>query len=166
MMEIQLSRGLVAKVDDADYPALARFKWLALCSQGRFYAARSELITPGVRRYRTVLMHRVILGLEAGEIGDHVNHDTLDNRRANLRKATQAENTRNARPHRDSTSRFKGVSWAKNASAWAACIRVDKRKLHLGYFDDEVLAAEAYDAAAAKYFRDFAVFNFPENHRS
>lgn len=113
-------------------------------------------------------MHRLILGLAPGQVGDHRNGNGLDNRRENLRMATYSQNNQNARPSSKKASPFKGVSIRCNrfggrykARPWAAEIHVDGRKIGLGSFPDEVSAAKAYDVAAREHFGEFAKLNFP-----
>jgi hypothetical protein len=94
---------------------------------------------------------------------DHVNGDGLDNRRSNLRVCTHAENARNQSSRtRMSTSRFRGVVWAKDRRKWRAMIGDNGRTVHLGNFTDEIEAAQAYDRAAREMYGAFARLNFPE----
>lgn len=102
-------------------------------------------------------MHMMLTGYART---DHRNGDGLDNRRANLRAATDQDNLRNMRKHRGS-SRFKGVCWHCNDRCWNVKIRLGGRAVNLGAFADEVAAALAYDAAAREYFGEFAALNFP-----
>ncbi len=97
---IPLTKGQFAKVDTADYDWLMQWKWCAtwVQSTNSYYAMRSVRIGPRCEnKKRPVLMHRQILGLEPGNplTGDHIWHDTLDNRRSQLRVATQMENNKN-----------------------------------------------------------------------
>jgi hypothetical protein len=156
MKEIHLTKGQVALVDDEDYDALARLKWHARwdkCAQ-TFYAARS-VHGPG-RKCTTVRMHRQLLGAAPGTMVDHRNHNGLDNRRANLRLCTRAENARN-RIKRLGRSRFKGVVW--NVNAWQASITRDGKVFNLGRFAHEDEAAAAYDLAARELHGEFALAN-------
>lgn len=106
---------------------------------------------------RAVYMHQIIMGA----LGvDHKNGDGLDNRHVNLRIATVSQNGANSGP-RGGTSPFKGVLWHKNAEKWQAYIQVNYLRRHLGYFDDEMEAAQAYDAAAREAWGEFAYLNFP-----
>jgi len=107
------------------------------------------------------LMHREITKAPPGLLIDHINTDSLDNRKANLRLATPSQNSCNTRRDKSNTySRYRGVSFSKRKQKWFAAIRTDGKKLWLGYFDNEIDAAKAYDNAARIYHKDFARTNF------
>lgn len=170
MKHIPLTQGQVAIVDDEDYKRISALKWRACWSSHTksFYAARDNAMIAGKRGHK-VYMHRVILGLEYGDKrkGDHINHDTLDNRRVeNLRIATPGENQHNRGRQNRNTSGFKGIYWHKIANKWASHIGLDGRTKHLGLFDTPEAAANAYDFAAIALHGDFAVLNFPINGRN
>lgn len=154
-VEIPLSRGLAALVDDADVDLLLRTSWYAIPGSYTWYAARGVRRHDG--RWTTQLMHKVLTGWPRT---DHINGQGLDNRRANLRPATTAENVSNMRKHRGS-SRFKGVCWSRREQRWRATIELDGRQAYLGVFREEEAAAQAYDAAARNHFGQFAALNFP-----
>lgn len=109
-----------------------------------------------------VLLHRLIAGAGKGECVDHIDGDTLNNRRANLRVCSHAENMRNRRKSSSSRSAYKGVSRQSGMDAWVARIGGYKTgRTYLGTFREERDAALAYDAAAIKLYGDFARLNFP-----
>ncbi len=97
---------------------------------------------------------------------DHINHDGLDNRKTNLRNCTLKQNNANTRPTKGASSKYKGVTFAKREKKWVVYIKKDGRQTFLGCFDDEVEAAKAYDAAAAKLYGEFAYLNFPDLQKS
>jgi hypothetical protein len=157
MKEIPLTHGKVALVDDADYDELSQFRWTAVCEHGVYYAKRFT----GMSRNRYERMHRRILQPKDGECVDHINHNTIDNRRSNLRICTARENSLN-QSKRPGKSRFKGVCWNKRLGTWMAKIHPNRKTKHLGLFKVEEDAARAYDAAARREFGQYACVNFAE----
>jgi hypothetical protein len=157
---ILLAGGHTCKIDDADLPLVSQFKWRRLGRpskyQSRYYAICSNY---GMSR---LLMHRLIMGAPKGMVVDHINRDGLDNRRANLRVCTQSQNRANSVKPPLCSSSFKGVKRWRDG--WTAQITVSGKKKHLGVFDAEVVAAQAYDNAAIQYFGEFARLNFPTDH--
>lgn len=93
-------------------------------------------------------MHREILGLKRGDKrqGDHINHNTLDNRRSQIRIATQQQNKWNRK-------NAKGYTWHKRDCQYAAQIKVNGKHISLGYFDTPTEARRAYIKAKQKYHR-------------
>ena len=82
---------------------------------------------------------------------DHINHIRDDNRIANLREVTQAENQKNVSKRSDNTSGFTGVCWYKRHSNWRVQITVNGKIIHLGYFSDIDDAITARKSANIKY---------------
>ena len=162
MAEIALSQGMVALVDDEDTERLQGYAWYA-AKQGRKkrypYAVAGVPDKPG--RQKSVRMHRLIMNAPDGSFVDHVNGNTLDNRKANLRLCNNAQNCKN-RKRTWGTSKYLGVGWKRARSRWVARIYVDGRHINLGGFEDERAAAKAYDKAAIEYHGEFASMNFPE----
>lgn len=123
------------------------------------YAARTSYETG---EKKLILMHRQLLGAATwGEYVDHINGNTLDNRKTNLRKCSNAENVRNQRPVRARKSRYKGVS-LKGRGTWVARITVQYKEIYIGSFVTEREAAIAYNEAAVKHFGQFANLNVIE----
>jgi hypothetical protein len=154
---IPLTQGQTAIVDVADFDWLSKWNWQAHWNvrANAFYAIRH--LTGG----SAILMHRLIAGTPKKQECDHWNHDTLDNRRKNLRQCTRAQNMMNERPRRE--GQYKGVHKRdrKKSESWRSMIRVKKKLVHLGTFRSSKDAARAYDQAAKKYFGHFACLNFP-----
>ncbi len=157
---IPLSQGHFAIVDPQDYQRLSRYKWRLCRIRGKnvLYAERSIRLPGG--KYSRILMHRQLIEAPEGYVIDHINGCGLDNRRANLRLATVAQNAWNSKK-RNPRSGYKGVWFAKDKGLWRASIVCHGRRMHLGYFRDKIVAARAYDDAAIKYHKEFARPNFP-----
>ncbi len=152
---IPLTQGKFAIVNAADYPAISRYKWTVLAAPNTFYAVRSEGKTQ-------IRMHRQILNAPPHLVVDHINHNGLNNTKKNIRLCTREQNNRNQKPHKNASSKYKGVTWSKKDKTWFARIHKDKKNYHLGSFKKETDAAKAYDKKAKKLFGKFAYLNFPE----
>lgn len=88
-------------------------------------------------------MQRLILNeFNTTNIVDHINRDTLDNRKCNLRIVDKSLNAVNAGIRSNNTSSVTGVSWNKNANSWRAYINYQGKRIELGHkkdFDDAVI---------------------------
>lgn len=155
---IPLTKGKFAIVDPQDYVWLKNFKWYASDSRGEFYAVRTALVWEG-RKESVVWMHKEIMPVAKGMVVDHINHNTRDNRRANLRPANQRQNAYNRRKVKNTKNKYKGVY--KVRDKWRVIIKIDGKRTNLGYFDSEIEAARAYDRAARRHHKEFAVVNLP-----
>src|SRR5688572_18562346 len=113
-----------ATIDADDAPWAAQWSW-GLTPRGD-YAVRGGGVT----------MHRELLGLTSndGLYGDHINRDTLDNRRSNLRAVTPLGNAQNVSLRADSTSGYRGVSWSQTRGMWWAYVHVQGKKVYSEYF--------------------------------
>jgi hypothetical protein len=151
---IPLTKGLSARIDVADANFMKE-TWLAHRVDKRFYAAR-RVGWKGPYIY----LHRLIAGALPGEDVDHVNGDTLDNRRCNLRRCTRQQNLQGFKRKRaGATSKYRGVSFSRTERNWRAQIEVDGKNKYLGRFSDERAAAVAYNIAALRFFKEFAQLN-------
>ncbi len=111
-------------------------------------------------RKNNIYLHRLLMGAHVGKVIDHINGNSLDNRKVNLRECTHKENIRNRRgKNKNNTSGFKGVFWAEYTKRWRAQIKVDRKTKFLGYYKNALDAAKAYDAAALKFHGVFASLN-------
>lgn len=142
---IHLMQNQAATVDEQDHAALAAHDWYALWSESTktFYAVRNA---PHPEKLGTTLvqMHRVILGLNFGDprLVDHIDKDTLNNRRANLRIVTPRQNGEN---RRDQSKHGVGVYYEARMAPkpYKAMVRVRGRNKHLGYFSTAEEARQA-----------------------
>lgn len=157
-MEIDLGKGHVAIIDDEDADLVVGFKWYPMKTQeGKVYAAGWKHMPPG--RF-FVHLHRLIANAQPGEIVDHVDRNPLNCRRNNLRRATRQQNVHNTGPRQNSrTSAYKGVFRCTHNGRFRAAITLNRKRIYLGYFDDEVDAARAYNAKALELFGSFAYLN-------
>lgn len=155
-VEIRLSNGAVTIVDAVDGDLL-QLRWQCHTSGHNSYA------THGSKKH-SFSMHRHIMArvtgrpLVKGEIVDHINGNSLDNRRNNLRLCTHAQNIHNQRLSVANKSGFKGVGFFKKLGKWRAQIKVNRKQLTIGYFNTPEEAHKAYCDAAKEYFGDFARF--------
>ena len=151
-----------AKVAPGDYKGLREYEWFAQKGKGCFYAVRRARGPKG-NKPATIYMHHELIDVADGLLIDHVNQDSMDNRRANLRGATRAQNIRNRKKFSNSSSsKYKGVSWRKKTRKWEVLITFERKRIFLGCFHSEIDAAKAYDRAAIKYHGEFASLNFPQ----
>ena len=166
MIEIPLTRGYVAIVDDCDSD-LAQYKWSTEVNRSasggvcRYYAKRADCTN---KKKKHVVMHNVILErilgrpLLKGEFCDHIHHNGLDNRRSEIRLADQCQNNQNRRLQKNNTSGYKGVWKEKGRNSWRAKIDVNSKTIRLGKFSTPEEAYAAYCEAAIKYHGEFANF--------
>jgi len=152
----------VAIVDDEDAGRVLQWEWYLHSDYWTEYAHRWEYDANG-KRIR-ITLHHYILPNSEGRMIDHMNHNGLDNRKANLRIATPSQSNANRKKWGGTSSKYKGVSLrtGKKTKPWAAYIRTNYNLKHLGFYATEEEAAKAYDSAAAMVFGEFACLNFPE----
>jgi hypothetical protein len=155
MKSIPLCNGQSALVDDQDYAACLRFSWYP---HDKGYAR--AYVGGGRRSPQYIYLHQFI----GGRMGltsqvDHKDRNGLNCQRDNLRPATDTQNRANSKILASNTSGYKGVSWHKRAGKWAAAIQFKGKKYHLGLFHLAAEAAEAYNAAAVKFFGEYASLN-------
>jgi hypothetical protein len=176
-----------AKVSPEDFHNISQYIWWAKEGSGKYSAVR---LRPGGNCGKVMYMHRQIMlekqkteyrkqnnVIACGDsylnrfldyarndklVVDHINRDSLDNRRANLRLATRSQNNMNRSGRKGASSKYKGVSWYKSRKRWRAMIKVEGKRKSLGYFESEAEAAKVYDEAARKYQGEFAYQNFSE----
>ncbi len=159
MKEIQLTQGKVALVDDEDFEYLNQWKWHFKTNGNNFYAVRTIKNING-KYGKKIILHRFLLNITNSNLHiDHINNNSLDNRKINLRVCTRDENTRNRKVNLNNKSGYKGVYWHKAGKKWASSIGINKKIIYLGLFTNPKNAARAYNAAAIKYFGEFSNLN-------
>jgi hypothetical protein len=157
-VEVALTRGGIARIDEADLPLIAPHKWHLWHRGAHRYA------TATIKR-RTVGMHRLIMAAGAGQLVDHIDGDGLNNTRPNLRFVSRRENRANSVKRRAASSSYKGVyRFGGGWRAQIAAVGLPTNPWYIGTFDTEHDAAVAYDAFARLLFGDYAKLNYPNGY--
>jgi hypothetical protein len=140
------------------YSRITQHKWYVVSIKKKRLQVIANHRRPDGKR-GIIRLARLIANCPAGLLVDHINGDTTDNRRANLRICTKAQNNMN----RHSEAKWKGVRYYERLGKWQAYIAVTvdgrKRFKSLGYYLYPVEAAAAYNRAANQYFGEFACLN-------
>ena len=131
MKLIPLTQGQFAMVDDWNFEWLSQWKWSAE-KDGKTYYAQRKLYSNGSRT--TIRMHRLINKTPKGLETDHINRNTLDNRKINLRTVSSQQNKFNTNIRIDNTSGYKGVTWDKQTNKWMSQIGIDGKNIKLGRY--------------------------------
>lgn len=160
MKIINLSKGYSTQVDDEDFDLLNRYSWW-ICEVKSKRAVKIQLSAQTEIDGKTVKIHRMIMSPPDGMDIDHIDGNPLNNQKYNLRICTRQENLRNTGKYKrkNSSSKYKGVSFHKKANKWEAGLKVDGKRKWLGLFDLEIDAAKAYNEAVLTYFGNFAKIN-------
>lgn len=147
-------------VDDEDYEELSKYNWY--CDKYG-YAIRERLVVESKEYPKHILMHRQIMkvvGLCKDIQIDHIDGNRKNNLKRNLRICTNKENSYNSK-YGYGSSKFKGVHKHKKGK-FVSQISLNGNNYYIGYFDDEIIAAKAYDQVAGVLHGKFAKLNFPE----
>lgn len=145
-------------------PGTGVFKWLV--SAGRA-AAGSRAGSANRAGYRRISIdgeleyeHRLAFVYMTGEyppqVVDHINGDPSDNRWSNLRLATPSENGANRHVPVNNTSGYRGVHWFRQTEKWQAYGSINRKRVHLGYFNDVREAAAAAERWREQSFKEFS----------
>lgn len=158
MKTMVLSQGLSTIVDDDVFEWANKFKWYATKGHRTFYACRD--VSVGGKRHN-VRLHNMILERSESQLVDHINLNGLDNRRENLRLASNVQNHRNGNIRRNKKygSVCKGVQFRPDRNKWRARIFVEGKEIFLGSFETQLEAAEAYNRAAKELDPTFFTLN-------
>lgn len=142
----------VATVDDWNFDRLSVYKWYL----GDGVVSRAE--------WRNPKLFRISLACDVmnvfGVIFDHKDRNFLNNLESNLRRSTYSQNSANQKKRAGGTSKYKGVYWCKVKRKWLAKATMNYTGFFLGSFDNELLAALAYDKKHRELFGEFANPNF------
>ncbi len=142
--------GRYALVDDQDYERFSHLHWYAKRKGSWSYVVAAD------GRGGVLYLHREVAGDPLASKIDHINGHTFDNRRSNLRAATNAQNCRNQRQPLNSRSPYKWVYWYADRRTWRCQIMVDYQKINLGNYDNAQEAAYVYDQVSLQLFTAFS----------
>jgi hypothetical protein len=169
MKIIKLTKGYETMVDDDDYDELNKHSWQAVelhkndRPTTKVYAISYNLYYNN----KTYYMHRIVINAPKGKQVYHIDSNSLNNQKNNLKLATTQEISFGIKKtNKKTTSIYKGVYWNKKDNVWYATIMKDRKHIHLGSFDNEHDAAIAYNNAAIEIFGEFARLNFPEDGKN
>lgn len=149
MADIKTSDGTTFVVDDEDYPVLKRFSW-------RLVRDVPATTINGV----SVLVTRFLMPPQQFKEVAHKSSDKLDNRKSNLKYSLRSYTTQKGE-RKPGTSKYRGVHYSNEKNKWVSKISQGGKDYFLGNFEDEVIAARAYDIKALELFGDEALVNFP-----
>ena len=150
-------------IDADDLPLVEPYRWHSNrpAQYPHRYAARWPSRSLGIKPRKAVLMHRELLDAPPALFVDHINGDTLDNRRSNLRLVTREQNRLNRHRHSQGRGPYKGI-WQRQSGKWTGKVCRGGRCINLGVFATPEEAARAYDEAAKELHGQYARLNFPE----
>lgn len=138
-------RVVVSKMDYLDYmKTLLNKKWVIPTKRGGFYI-----------KTKSGLFHRLILDAKNGQYVDHIDRDTLNNERKNLRICTISENNRNSTPR----GKYKGISYNKINKNWRVRVILNGKTTEIGSFKIEKDAVEARNKVICDFHKEFSYFN-------
>lgn len=149
IVEIPLTMGKFALIDARDVSLIADHTWQANRSGKIFYAVSSKCVGG---KYMKLAMHRLIMNPGQSEVVDHINNNSLDNTRENLRICTKRQNAQNKK----SSLKYKGVS--PHGKKFRAYLGIK----YLGLYSTPEDAARAHDEAARELWGEYANLNFKE----
>ena len=144
VITIILTKGKTTLIDAADLPKVNHLRWHASeQAKDKFYAKTQS-------QAKNIFLHRFLTDCPQGLYVDHINGDSLDNRRENLRIVTQSQNIANSKP--TAGKGYKGVRFDKRYGTFRATITVNRKVQNLGSFKTEAEAVAAYNEASKKFF--------------
>jgi hypothetical protein len=150
---VTLTKGYECVIDAADAHLFDGYNWKAHICGRLVYGVRNHYTGEKWVSHR---MHKIIMGDIGTKEVDHIDGDGLNNRRANLRAVTHAQNMKNQRLRSDNKSGCPGVAFHKRDGVWQAYIDNDGVRHNLGYHKCITSAAAAYREASAKLHGEFA----------
>lgn len=161
-MKYKLNNGFEMIIDEEDLPLANRYTWYALrpsVNRQKHYVVASIRVCKN--KQTKISFSRELLKIKDNKIYvDHINGNTLDNRKSNLRTCTPSQNSRNRVSSKGSSSKYLGVGWSKLHKKWRAKFMLNDKEKHIGLYVNEEDAAKAYDKKVIEFYGEFANPNF------
>lgn len=149
-MKVEIKRKnqiILCQIDEEDFKLFKKYKW---------YVTVRGYITRDVKGQK-LLFHRMIMNCPAGMYVDHIDGDPTNNKKENLRIVTHQQNMMNKMKRNN--RKYKGVYWQEHAKKWRSSISVNQKRIHIGYFNNPVEAAMAYNTMAIELHGEYAKLN-------
>jgi len=163
MKILQLTHNYVTKLDDEDFVKFSKYKWYAALDSGTNTRRAARRFFYKGKKSKILFLSRLIIDANDEYYVDHINGDTLDNRKSNLRLASVSQNGMNRGPNKNNKSGYKGVSWSSGDKGWTAhinkTINGKYKQFFIGNFKTKEEAAIAYNKKAKELFGEFAYLN-------
>jgi hypothetical protein len=154
MKLISLTKGKFTMVDDEDFDKLSKYKWMATTQRKTSYAGRD--LSLGGGKSKRIYMHSILAKTPKGFVTDHIDGNSLNNQKKNLRVCTNAENLRNSGKPITNSSGFKGVSFHKQTGKYRARITLNRKEIYLGEYKSKEVAHEIVKKEIVFYHKEFA----------
>lgn len=158
MKKVKLTQRKYTLIDDRDFKKVNEYKWCATKGGSNiFYAVRR--LTISKNKIRLFYLHHAILGKKKNKVVDHINGNSLDNRRSNLQFVTYSQNSMKRHNRSHNKSGYRGVYLHNRGNRWIAQIRLKNKSFYIGSFINKKDAALAFNKMAKKFYKKFAVLN-------
>jgi hypothetical protein len=148
----------VILVDEEDLDRLIKFnhRWV-IWERNNYAVVRTNLRVDEKIGVRTPYLHRWLLNVDYECAVDHINHNTLDNRKCNLRITNDLHNTQNRKSkNKNNKSGYRNVMWDKKRKRWSIILSINKKPKYLDSFDDVHEAGRYAEEMRQKYYGEFA----------
>ena len=137
---------------DVDCSYYCLYNWNAVKRGNKYYLYNGK---------NAIYYHRLIMGAKKGDIIDHIDRDSKNNLKSNLRVVTSKENSynRTKSSSKYNSSVYIGVSFDTHSGKWKASININGKRKTIGRYTNEIDAAMAYNEAIIKYRPVFGTLN-------
>jgi hypothetical protein len=139
-------------IDKSDIDKVMNINWV-ICKRPKYVIHYYHIKN---RKTKSLSLHRYLTNANKSDMIDHINRNTFDNRKSNLRLCNKSENACNAGKSLANKSGYKGVSWDKKKENWRAYIVKNNKQYYLGNFTNIENAYGAYCKAAEELHGEFA----------